>query len=130
MIYFNPLVRFIEGVGQSLQGLLNEPFEGPSGPFQYVSQIYPTTSTCGEIVATHDVDEVDLVRISPNPFQEFFTIDFTGKEAILLNIYSVSGELIMATPASPGDRINANLLPRGVYFLKSGQRNIHKLIKQ
>jgi hypothetical protein len=60
------------------------------------------------------------IRISPNPFKDFITIETPGISGSLIDIYSMQGQKV-ETLRMEGEKgcFSLGHLPAGSYFLKS-----------
>lgn len=85
---------------------------------------------CGGTVSIEDLDQ--KFSIFPNPATDYFTFEMTSSKSTVLEIYSLSGQIVKTLSVSKGSSlINITDLTNGIYFVKlQGEpTSIKKLIK-
>jgi hypothetical protein len=147
----SPMSQFPNSAdGYDLDGILvlNEncqPTSNPSGNVNPISEKLKTNSVTTNRIAFYDnneiPDEIAEIKVGPNPFQDSFKLYYeTGnlKEKVQVDIYNYVGQMVhqqaLNIPKNTLSiqEINADHLPRGVYFLSvesAGQKQSLKLIK-
>lgn len=137
---------WIEKIG-SLQGIINRCYFEPvkidrkllcvseNGNTIYTNEKYPecfyaqSNFTNNKQFITHG-----LIKIYPNPFCDFITIEYPTSEAAVLEILSAHGKLVFKKELnnSGSTKINLSLLPAGLYLvkLKTGNKTLtEKMLK-
>jgi hypothetical protein len=79
----------------------------------------------GQSTGVDDVNNMNEIKIFPNPVMDYLIITSTKKEKV--ELYDASGKFV-ATDEGSEVRINFNDLPAGVYFLKT-QYGTKKIVK-
>ena len=81
------------------------------------------------------LDENDLlipVTIYPNPTAKSITIEIDSKEAIVYNLVSPQGRIVIGNiEVSTGTSIDLSEVPAGIYYLQSltESQAVHKVVK-
>ena len=75
----------------------------------------------------------DELKIYPIPAQQFITIEFSSEMSTDLNLFDVSGKLVLNTTITESTELNIKELPQGIYFLKVStdeKSGTYKIIKE
>lgn len=128
VIQFNPLFRFIEGIGHSWLGILKEVFPGNGGPFQYVNDIYPTIAHC-ETTAVDEILMNDIIQLYPNPFDDHITVKTVGTRSESFCIYTITGQHIGQYATTSSIDIDTEEFAPGIYLIRSDSGKMKKMIK-
>jgi hypothetical protein len=118
----NDYVALIEGVGSTfgLFGYLSPPFE--SGRFlegfSDTVQYNQAKSYCGIDVGIYEPPKLEMVMVFPNPVKEELTL--ISKEDLLMeiNIYDITGRIVLRKHFTKTVTLQTEYLDRGVYFYK------------
>jgi hypothetical protein len=70
------------------------------------------------VTGIEDGDKAQL-EVSPNPFTDAFIIEV--KEATVVSLFNVLGEEVLSLSVNGRTTIEAESLPSGIYFLRSGE---------
>lgn len=73
--------------------------------------------------------EVSALQLTPNPAQDYITLQGIGAEPQQAVLYSTAGVKLLEQTVTDGSLIDISHLPEGVYILRSGGR-IAKIVKQ
>lgn len=80
-----------------------------------------------------DEDYFYPITIFPNPATDFITIKNEFNESIVFNLVGVNGQAVIANIEATNDKVvDISMLPSGVYYLKSIEKEynkVHKIIK-
>ena len=66
--------------------------------------------------------------VYPNPVESEFIVKGMGDKHALLTLYSVDGRQLRSQECYEGTRVNVGDLPRGLYFVRIGEK-VSKLVK-
>lgn len=79
---------------------------------------------------TDEQEEIlNLVKIYPNPVQDYFVVEFDSNEKLLLVVYNSIGQNIYQETIVNETMINTSNWSKGVYFVKIGDRTCSKVVK-
>lgn len=94
----------------------------------------PFTENVSLISTTVSEFKSENVKIYPNPAKEYITVESSGKQNIILTIFSISGKQLISKQINEAkSRINIGELPKGLCLIKIQQGKqviIKKLIVQ
>ena len=137
---------WIEKIG-SLQGIINRCYFEPvkidrkllcvseNGNTIYTNEEYPECFyTKRNFTYNKQFINQSLIKIYPNPFSDFITIEYPGSEAAVLEILSAHGKLVFKKEfdSSGSSNVNLSSLPAGLYLvkLKTGNKTLtEKMLK-
>src|SRR5690606_11733514 len=60
----------------------------------------------------------EAIKVYPNPTQDFISIDNSGNKVSAVELYNVSGKMILRTDLNGNDKISLQELAAGNYILK------------
>ena len=87
-------------------------------------------------IPAKDIFKLDGVRLFPNPFEDYITVESGNTTLALIEIFTINGKLLLQSSRSANQvKINTDLLPPGMYLIKvwdqSKKRSrVFKAIKQ
>lgn len=81
------------------------------------------------INSTIEIIEENNISVYPNPTQNQFNIKTTSNEPTLLNIYSVTGQLVHSSQFTNSTQIDCSTWGNGVYFLLLDNKQTVKTVK-
>jgi hypothetical protein len=113
----------------------------------FIKSSYGTTNELGSTVAGSKiwVDDIRFeessnitnyelakIKVYPNPFQDYISYRTETNEKAEVNVYSISGMLLIQEIVFGNKQINTTTLKPGTYFVEvkiNGERKIEKMIK-
>ncbi len=102
--------------------------------YKVASNLNSTTDLKPEFIDLNFIFDIkkEMLRVYPNPANEYFVIESDGGEVDDIEIYNFLGELIARYKFQGSKlKINCSYLPQGVYMIKSTNLNqVYKFIKQ
>ena len=69
-------------------------------------------------IKTFDSNNVNTLKVFPNPSSSKITVVFNSANASDVDIYSISGRLMAKQEMLSGSKIDISFLPLGFYFIK------------
>jgi hypothetical protein len=118
----NNYVALIEGVGSTfgLFGFLSPPQEsgGFLEGFSDTVQYNHAKSYCGIDVGIKETPTLEMVRIFPNPVKDELTLFAKEDLAMEVNLYDVTGRIVLTKSFEKTVTLQIEYLVRGVYFYK------------
>jgi hypothetical protein len=80
-----------------------------------------------------DSFSTDELKIYPIPAQNFITIEFSSEMSTDVNLFDVSGKLVLNKTITESSELNIKDLPQGLYFLKVNTKEksgTYKVVKK
>ena len=82
------------------------------------------------MVSTNDFEAQFDLKIYPNPAGDWLRIESDYPNAILLELQSVTGHMMLQKEMRHEVQLNTNEMPEGLYFLKIGEEVVKKIVIQ
>jgi hypothetical protein len=98
----------------------------------YGNPLQPEQIVANGITGLNGID-VDGFIISPNPVKDKLYLHYKASSPDLLEIFEITGRLLMKTNDFNGESLEVSHLRKGTYLLKitrNGETSVHKFIKQ
>ncbi|MFT4781590.1 MAG: hypothetical protein ACJAZK_001354 [Psychroserpens sp.] len=121
----------------AISGAINQSFT-PVANGSYAVEV--TSGACTErseclVFDTLGLDSfsADELKIYPIPAQNFITIEFSSEISTDVNLFDVSGKLVLSKTITESTELNIKSLPQGIYFLKVStdeKSGTYKIIKE
>ncbi|MEM5563797.1 M28 family peptidase [Psychroserpens sp. AS72] len=121
----------------AISGETNQSFI-PTANGNYAVEV--TSGTCVERSSCLLFDTLGLesfsteeVKVYPIPTRNFLTIELASETSTHLNLFDVSGKLVLDKTVNESTELNIKELPRGVYFLKvntNEKSGTYKIVKE
>ena len=118
----------IEGVGGTF-GLLESPYRAEAaswglGCFKYYSNVYPSTIASCPLITRSSIGisksiNPNKLAIYPNPANDNFTIELNSSDNQTVQIFDVSGKLVLNQRINGKADIDVSGLHEGVYYISS-----------
>ncbi|WP_040280342.1 M28 family peptidase [Psychroserpens damuponensis] len=106
----------------AITGATNQSFS-PTSNGNYAVEI--TSGTCVERSSCLLFDTLGLesfatneVKVYPIPAQNFITVELASETSTQLNLYDVSGKLVLSKTITESSKLNIKDISQGIYFLK------------
>ncbi|MEM1122238.1 MAG: aryl-sulfate sulfotransferase [Bacteroidota bacterium] len=93
-------------------------------------ELNPDTEFCGTLsVNTVEVNSPEVLKVYPNPAQNWLSLDWQVNDTQELYLYDYLGRLEMTITKRDSERIlDISHLPRGMYFLSTTHQVIEKIL--
>jgi len=121
----------------AISGAINQSFV-PTSNGVYAVEV--TSGTCIERSECIVFDTLGLeafttqeLKVYPIPAQNFITVEFSSEIETDLNLFDVSGKLVLTTTTTETRELNIKNLPQGIYFLKvstAEKSGTYKIVKE
>ena len=83
----------------------------------------------GDVTSGIYYKELSNVLMYPNPVQDILYIELDQQGIYLVEVYDVSGQLLLSDELTSSDGLDVRTLQTGIYFVKVSQGGQHKMIK-
>ena len=72
--------------------------------------------------------EKDILRITPNPTDDYFTISGLETET-MLTVFDIAGKIVTEKTVVPDEKISVSTLPKGIYLVKVNNKTAKLVVK-